>query len=257
MKKRTLYLVLFALVMSNIAMGQENMPINDLPGAKLAPGLTETSPPASRDYTGTNCLDLTQFIEINLGLASPSPGSIERVGIQEGRITRNGVASTCPSMAFPGITNPGTSYGYHAIQFSNWSSNPVCITVNVLVDGTSTCGTNAHASVYQSVDGLNPAPYDPLNLATNYLGDLGSSVSQPFSVTVNPGYFEIVFNNNSSVSQCEVAFNITVDPADAGSIHCDAEPATPVPVSNWPIIFVVGAIVLFTLIRFRKKVIIS
>lgn len=256
MKKRILYLFLFALVMSNIAMGQENMPINDLPGAKIAPGLTETSPPANRDYTGTNCLDLTQYIEINLGLASPSPGSTERVGIQDGRIFRDGAATTCPSEIYPGIFNVGTSYGYHTIQFSNWSSNPVCITVNVLVDAPSTCGTNAHGLVYQSVDGLNPAPYDPLNQGTNYLGDIGSSMSQPFSVTVNPGYFEIVFTNTGSVSQCEVAFNITVDPADAGSIHCESEPTTPVPLSNWPIIFVVGAIVLFTLIRFRKKVII-
>lgn len=255
MRKLLLTLILGMLTVANVAFGQELLPINDLPGATLSSTVTEPMPPTSKDYTPTNCDDLSQNISFILGVASSDPGSPERVGIQLGRIFRDGTPSTCPSKVYPGIFNAGTSYGYHAIQFSNVSANPVCITVNAFVDGgTSPCATNAHGMVYQSADGLNPTPYDPANQGTNFLGDIGSSVSQPFSVTVNPGYFEIVFTNTASVSQCEAAFNITVDPGDAGAIQCEPN-STAVPMSSWPIAFVVLATVLFTVFRYRRKLI--
>ena len=250
MKKLLFGLLLPFLAIVNIANAQETYPVNDLPGAELGPYLTEVTPPSSRDFTPTNCNDLSQDISIVLGVASPDPGSPERVGLQLGRIFRDGTASTCPFKVYPGDFNLGTQYGYHAIQFSNISPDPVCITINVTLNGgASPCATNGHGLVYQSADGLNPAPYDPLNQSANYLGDLGSSVSQPFSVTVNPGFFEVVFTNTSSVSQCDVAFNITVDPADAGKISCQSNP---VPISNWAIIFGVIAIAVFTLLRIKR-----
>lgn len=255
MRNLLLSLILGFLTLTNVAIGQELLPINDLPGATLTSAVTELTPPTSKDYTPTNCDDLSQNISFILGVASTDPGSPERVGVQLGRIWRDGVPSVCPTKAYPGIFNAGTSYGYHAIQFSNVSANPVCITVTAFVDGgTSPCAANAHGIVYQSADGLNQTPYDPANQGANFLGDIGSSVSQPFNVTVNPGYFEIVFTNTFSVSQCEVAFNITVDPGDAGAIQCDPYPAA-VPMSSWPLVMVVLAIVIFTVFRYRRKLV--
>ena len=250
MKKLFLPLLLPALAIVNIAIAQDSFPVNDLPGAELSSGTTVKSPAAMRDFSPTNCNDLSQNISINLGLASPAPGSTERVGIQFGRIFRDGIPSICPSKAYPGIFNAQVPYGYHAIQFSNCSPVPVCITVNVYTnDGSLPCGTNAHANVYQSADGLDPAPYNPASQGANYLGDIGSSLSQPFSVTVNPGFFEVVFTNTATVSQCEVSFNITVFPEYEGAINCQCNQ---IPVSNWALILVAIAIVMFTTIRFRR-----
>lgn len=238
-----LLIPIFALVSA-----QDFYPINDLPGAK-ASEVTTVINNSSREYTSINCDDLTQPISIALGLASQNPGSQERVGIQTNRLFRDAIPSTCANKAWPGIITGGP-YGYHAIQFSNNSSGPVCITVNFNVDGgTSPCTVNAHALVYQSGDGLDPDPYDPTNQALNFLGDVGSSLTQPFSVTVQPGLFEVVFCNNFSVSQCDLSFNITVPPGQEGSISCNPQP---VPVNNWTLLIAAIAIVVFTIIRFRK-----
>jgi len=255
MKKLFIGFVLIALTVSSSVFGQENYPINDVPGAPVASATTEPQPPSNKDYTVTNCGDLTQDISIVLGVASVSPGSPERVGLQSGRLFRDGIASACPGKAYPGNFNVGTNYGYHAIQFSNVSADPVCITVNVNVDGgAGPCGTNAHAMVYQSANGLDDTPYDPADLGINFLGDIGSSITQPFSVTVNPGFFEIVFSNTTSVSQCDVSFNITTAPGDSGAIQCDPTPPAPaVPMSSWPLYLVGIALVIVTVLGVRRK----
>lgn len=251
MKKLFLSLILSALGIISITNAQDSFPINDLPGAQIAPGITITAPQGAREFTATNCNDLTQPISIRLGQPSPDPGSPERVGMQYGRIFRDAIASSCPSKPYPGSFNLGNVYGYHAIQFSNCSGEPVCITVNVNLNSADVaCGTNAHGHVYQSSDGLNPAPYDPLNQSVNFLGDLGSSISQPFSVTVNPGFFEVVFTNTAAVSPCELEFSITVPEENAGAINCQCEH---VPVSNWALIFGAMAVVVFTVIRARRN----
>jgi len=257
MKKILLALVLPLLAFTSLTYAQESYPINDLPGADQAIVISVDSPSSTKDYTATNCDDLTQDISIALGVASPSPGSPERVGVQFGRINRNGVASSCVSpKAYTGLFNAGNQYGYHTIQFYNNSANPVCITVNVNVDmGGSPCTTNAHGLVYQSADGLDEEPYDPANQSANYLGDIGSSITQPFSVEVNPGYFEILFTNTSNVSLCDVAFNITTDPGDIGAIACSPSTPSSIPISNWSIIIGLFAIVIITVVGFRKRLV--
>lgn len=248
--KRLALLCLMLTLASFIAIGQ-NYPINDLTGAPSSPGTEIRNPGVNRDYTPVNCDDLTQPIAIQVGIASPTPGSPERVGTLNDRIFRDGIPATCPGKAWPGNFGGGP-YAYSAIQFSNCSGAPVCITVNVNLDGgSSPCGTNAHGYVYQSPDGSDATPFDPTNIALNFLGDEGSSLSQPFSVSVNPGMFEIVFINNFGVSNCDVSFSITVPPGSEGSIKCSCET---VPVSNWALLIGVGSIVIFTVFRFRKSI---
>jgi hypothetical protein len=246
-----LFLVLIWFVGS--VQSQDLATVNDLPGAKETTGTFTWNSSANRDYTAVNCDDLSEIISIKLGQASVSPGSPERVGIQFDRILRNGIPASCPSKVWPGNWDPNTQYGYHTLQFSNCSSEPVCLTINVDVDaGGSPCGVNAHALVYQSVDGTNPEPYDPNNQSANYLGDIGASETRPFSVTVNPGFFEIVFANNFSISNCDVSFSFSVPQEHTGAIKCTCRES--VPLHPWTIILGVIFIVIFTVIRIRKSI---
>ena len=97
---------------------------------------------------------------------------------QLGRIFRDGTPSTCTPEAYPGIFNAGTSYNYNVHgPYANPGPNDSCVTVSF---GVGSCGTNAHASAYQN-------SYDPANQGNNYLGDVGSSITQPFAFTLPAG----------------------------------------------------------------------
>ncbi|MBK8626004.1 MAG: hypothetical protein IPN86_10705 [Saprospiraceae bacterium] len=230
MKRFFLYILLPLLTVISTVNAQVSgsYPISDKPGDKTQPATLSTPTSNVAAFNAANCDDLSLRIDVRIGSASPAPGSIERVGTQSGRIFRDGVASVCPSKAYPGIFNAATTYGYSALQFTNCGSTPVCITINFDPNtGLTPCGTNGHAAVYQSADGMNAAPYNPANQGANYLGDVGSSLTQPYSVTVNPGFFEVVFANNASVAQCDLAFSFTVPAPDIASIKCACPVAPP------------------------------
>lgn len=117
---------------------------------------------------------------------------------QLGRIFRDGVPSSCPSKAYPGIFNTGTPYSYQVFEFAPAASGN-CVTVNF---DTGTCDTNAHMSAY-----LNS--YDPNNQGANFIGDVGSSVTQPFSFVVPAGNrLLLVTTNTSTQATCDYAFSI-------------------------------------------------
>lgn len=103
--------------------------------------------------------------------------------IQLGRLSRSGVPSDWSAVkAFPGVLNSGTEYNYAAYVVDVGPG----IYLQISVDwGT---GTNAFAAAYQG-------SYDPSNLATNYLGDIGVS-GNTFG---NPGFFQVVAAQNSQV----------------------------------------------------------
>ena len=94
-----------------------------------------------------------------------------------GRIFRDGVASQCnPAKPYPGDFDPGTQYSYRV--FGPYVNGPdTCITVNFNPDtpvGPNPCGVNAHAMAYLG-------SFNPADRSQNYLGDVGSSTTQPFS----------------------------------------------------------------------------
>jgi hypothetical protein len=104
---------------------------------------------------------------------------------QVGRLNRDGVQSTCGGKAYPGIFDPGTTYHYEQFELFNNSSNPVCVTIEFNPDTPAAgneCGVNAHISAYVG-------SYDPANQGVNFIGDVGSSTTQPFS-------FEVPANSN-------------------------------------------------------------
>jgi hypothetical protein len=146
------------------------------------------------------CTPLTSgtFVAASLNAAGP---------LQLGRLFRDGTASTCPTKAYPGLFNAATSFAYSTFSYTNQSASPTCLTVNFDPNtGGTPCGTNAHASAYLG-------SYDPTNQGPGFLGDVGSSVTQPFSFSVPGGaQFVIVVTNTAAAATCDFgfSFNTTV-----------------------------------------------
>ena len=168
-----------------------------------------------------DCADASVPIAGQMGLTvSPAAPFTVRGGDQDGRIFRDGTASVCPVKVYPGDFNVGTTYNWTTIAMYNNEAVPVCITVTTDVDsGAAPCTTNGHGQVYQEAGGLSMTPYNPLDQSVNFVGDVGSSVSQPFEVEVGPGWFEVLFTNTSAQDNCDFAFTITGPPA--GVITCE------------------------------------
>ena len=148
--------------------------------------------------------------------------SIDESQTQSGRIFRDALPSECPSKAYPGIFNAGTTYGYDTHSFVAPLTG--CASFERV---SSTCETNAHLIVYEGA-------YDPLNQEANYLGDQGSSVDgEPFFVGITAGQtYVVVVSNTSELAACEVTVNATlpgyagpdtlIDSGPLGAINTDA-----------------------------------
>jgi hypothetical protein len=139
---------------------------------------------------------------------------------QLGRIFRDGIASTCAGKAYPGIFNAGTTYNYETYTYGNTGASASCVTINFDPDaGGTPCGTNAHASAYSN-------SYDPANQGVNFLGDVGSSVAQPFSFTIPAGEsLVLAVTNTSAAAVCTYAFEVV-------DLPCVVAPPVPAPVNS-------------------------
>jgi hypothetical protein len=122
---------------------------------------------------------------------------------QLGRIFRDGIASTCAGKSYPGIFNAATIYNYQVFNFHAIGSGLVCVKVNFDPNsGGTPCGTNAHASAYSGT-------YNPGNQSANYLGDVGSSVTQSFQFPLAGGAaFQVVVTNTASAASCSFSFTV-------------------------------------------------
>lgn len=141
-------------------------------------------------------------------LACPPGGQVDAAftgtNTQLGRVFRDAIQSSCPSKAHPGVFSGATTYNYETFTYTNTSAATACVTINFNPEtaGGSPCGTNAHASAYLG-------SYDPANQATNFVGDVGSSVTQPFSVDVPAGTdLVVVVTNTSSAAICSFGFEV-------------------------------------------------
>ncbi|MBD8525399.1 hypothetical protein [Pseudomarimonas arenosa] len=125
---------------------------------------------------------------------------------QMGRIFRDAIPSSCPSKAYPGIFNPGTTYNYEAFTFTNSGGTAQCVTVNFDPNPDNNlatdCDTNAHASLYVG-------SYDPTNQSANYVGDVGSSITDSFSAEVPAmSSLILVVTNTSAQEICNFAYEM-------------------------------------------------
>ena len=142
---------------------------------------------------GGNACPVTTTITGTLSAAS---------GTQLGRIFRDGTPSTCTPEAYPGIFNATTTYYYNVHgPYANPGPNPSCVTVSW---NEGSCTTNAHPSAYQN-------SYDPANQGNNYLGDVGSSLTQPFAFTLPAGQALVIAVSTTAagVPNCNYSFTIS------------------------------------------------
>jgi hypothetical protein len=199
--------VLFAAVIVSGSVMAQSANDNGVPATSQGPFLV-----GGRAPTGVVC---------PTGVTTSSFGG---VNTQSGRIFRDAIPSACPSKVYPGIFNAGTTYNYESFTYSNTSAAAACVTVNFDPNtGTTPCGTNAHASAYLGT-------YDPANQGTNYVGDVGSSVTQPFSFEVPANSdMVLVVTNTASAAICDFTFEVVNLPCTAVA---PLEPQRPVPAND-------------------------
>jgi hypothetical protein len=154
------------------------------------------------------------FVPYGGAICPTGPVSAEFTGAttQVGRIFRDGIASVCPVKAYPGIFGEPTVFNYETFTYSNTSAAAACVTVNFDPDtvGASPCTTNAHMSAYAG-------SYDPTNQAANFLGDVGSSLAQPFSFEVAANSdMVLVVSNTASQAVCTFGFEVVNLPCTQG-----------------------------------------
>jgi len=145
---------------------------------------------SANNAAGQVCPDAGQVIN----------GSLNSVTgpFQNGRLFRDAVPSSCPTKAFPGTFDAGTTFNYatHAFRAANSTS---CVTVNF---NTGTCGTNVFAGAY-----LNS--YNPADLSENYIGDIGASLTQSFSFEVPAGdSLVLVAMTSFGTFTCDYSFTV-------------------------------------------------
>jgi len=140
---------------------------------------------------------------------------------QLGRLSRNGIAQDwVGTEPFPGVINPTTTYNYKAYEITIPSNAPF---VQISVDSLSTF---TFVSVYAD-------SYNPASLATNWLGDPGTSgnffgIDPLFFQVVAPGStLWIVVNNTSPGLGIGDPYRILVEGfADSEFTEPVPEPAT-------------------------------
>ncbi|MEP7341021.1 MAG: putative Ig domain-containing protein [Acidobacteriota bacterium] len=142
-------------------------------------------------------------ITSTLDATAPNSGAgfTAMTGSQNLRLTRDGLFSVCGGQkTCPGTTGTGTRR-YDAYSFLNCSTTPSCVTVNF---GTS-CSTTATALFAAAYLGN----FDPNNVCTNYLADLG----------VSPGTLP---GNFSFIVPAGMAFTVVVSEVNAdGGANCN------------------------------------
>lgn len=138
---------------------------------------------------------------------------------QDGRIFRDAIPSVCPTKAYPGIFGTGTQFNFETFTYSNTSAAAACVTVNFDPDtvGATPCSTNAHMSAYIG-------SYDPANQAANFVGDVGSSLAQPFSFEVPANSdMVLVVTNTSAAAICTFGYEVLNLPCEEGPAPGDFE----------------------------------
>lgn len=152
-----------------------------------------------------------------LGAATICPSGLRSFSLaslsQTGEILRNGIPSSCPGKAYPGIANPFTPLLYEAYVFSNSTGAASCVTVafdpNPNNNPATDCGTNAHASAYIG-------SYNPVDKSANFVGDVGASITDSFSFEVPAMSNLVLIVTNTQIEEyCDFAFSLT-----AGDLDC-------------------------------------
>ncbi|HKP13105.1 MAG TPA: hypothetical protein VJZ91_13390, partial [Blastocatellia bacterium] len=142
-----------------------------------------------------------------LGSGDPAFTGKQSSGLQLGRLTRDGVSSTCAVPKACNIIDPEGLRAFDAYEFPNDSSRDACVSVNLKV--TDQTGCNLQANAYLDT-------YDPNDICAGHLGDPGlSSGSNPpgatnFTVVVPAGHTLIVVVQTSNFGESGCRYALTV-----------------------------------------------
>lgn len=183
----------------------------------------------SLTISGISCAPLcppTTGITGTLGSGSPDYPST--TGQQAGRLSQNGVDSSCANpKTCPGVI-AGNTFAFDAYQFQNTGASSACATITF----QQGCGVNqaVHPVAYLG-------SFDPNNICTNYLGDMGHSINAgeagSFSVNVPAGQtLTLVIHRTGTVDGCS-SYHFTVtglpgcDPSVCPGITCPASVVVP------------------------------
>ena len=103
---------------------------------------------------------------------------------QQGRLSRNGIPQDWSGgEAFPGVINPAIAYHYTTLDLDLATLEAPYTAYGAFIQiSFDSIPTNTFLSAYMDV-------YDPLNLATNWLGDAGTSGN---FFGVDPLFFQVV-----------------------------------------------------------------
>jgi hypothetical protein len=130
---------------------------------------------------------------------------------QIGRTARDGIASSCrfPKTYAGPVAGDTTPRHYDSYTYTNSSGGPVCVTV--VLDATGCAGNQIFAAAY-----LNS--FNPANLATNWLADMGNSPNPvaSFSFTVPAGATYVVVVNEITANQGCAGYTLSVIGACGG-----------------------------------------
>jgi hypothetical protein len=155
------------------------------------------------------------------------------------RLFRDAIASQCtnPPKSFPGTVSTDENI-YKTHTYTNIGDLDACVTVNFNV-GTCAEGFDVFASAYLDA-------FDPNDLSLNYLGDLGSSITQPFQFIVPANRtFVLVTNTVYGPASCSYSFSIT-------GLPCQQAVPT---LTNWGLIIfallIIGSAVFIRALRRR------
>lgn len=172
------------------------------------------------------------------------PSAVTASGTMDGteptapaRLFRDAVASTCvPAKTYPGTSGSGNAYRTHTV-YNNGAAQ--CVTVNY---DEGTCSTSVHLAAYAG-------SFDPNNLATNYLGDVGSSMTQSFSfmAPANSPVVLVAFDNFGTAARCTYSYS-------SNELSAAAASTTSIPtLSEWGMMFMASFMVLGAVVAMRRK----
>jgi hypothetical protein len=148
----------------------------------------------------------------------PTPSSVTLTGsitasdpTQTDRLFRDAIASTCAApKTCPGVFGDGLARHYDAYTFTNTSGSTQCFTVTVDAM-TCTGGQFLQAVAYLG-------SFDPANLCTNYLADIGGSPNPTgsFSFNVTAGQTFVLVINEANMNAGCASYTVTVDQSSLG-----------------------------------------
>jgi hypothetical protein len=172
--------------------------------------------------------------------------SFTGTNVQDGRLFRDGIGSTCANKPYPGNFGAGTPMNFETFTYPNPSPDPACVLINFDPNsGATPCATDAHLSAYAG-------SYNPLDQATNFLGDVGSSDTLPFMVTV-PGATDLVLlaNNNTGQVTCDFSFELIGVPCALGP---EPPPVVEVPtLGQWGLGALAGLLAIAGFLAMRRN----